>query len=181
MYNYNKMKNINGEDIKINIKKEKREENYSNKDNIDIKYETFKYSRNLNNFEKNTQSENRLINIRNEIENKESVQTELSEKEDEFEHNKNNKNINENKKGIFSRGIDWINGAFKEFSLLWKSEELVDAYDANGNLVKRPKNKIPVKSKQNKNDPYEEKIADEVKSSTLNYAQDGINYGALFT
>ena len=180
MNNYNKMKNINDEDIKINIKKEKKEENYSSKDNIGIKYETMKYSRNLNNFEKNTQSENRLINIRNEIENKESVQTELSKKEDEFEHNKNNKNINENKKGIFSRGIDWINSAFKEFSLLWKSEELVDAYDANGNLVKRPKNKIPVKSKQNKNDPYEEKIADEVKSSTLNYAQDGINYAALF-
>ena len=112
MNNYNKMKNINDEDIKINIKKEKREENYSSKDNIEIKYETMKYSRNLNNFEKNTQSENRLINIRNEIENKESVQTELSEKEDELKQDKNNKNINGNKKGIFSRGIDWINILF---------------------------------------------------------------------
>ena len=63
---------------------------------------------------------------------------------------------------------------------MWKNEELVDAYDANGNLVKRPKNKIPVKSKQNENNPYEEKISDQAKSSTLNYAQDGINYGALF-
>ena len=86
----------------------------------------------------------------------------------------------EKKKGIFSRGIEWINGAFKEFSLLWKNEELIDAYDANGNLVKRPKKKIPLKKTQNKNDPIEEKISDDVKSSTLNYVQDGINYGAFF-
>ena len=93
--------------------------------------------------------------------------------------NNNNKNV-ENKKGFFRKGIDWINDAFKEFSLLWKNEELVDAYDANGNLVKRPKNKIPVKARQSKNDPYEEIISDEVKSSTLNYAKDGINYGVFF-
>ena len=180
MNNYNKMKEINDDDIKINIKKEKNEENYYSKDNIGLKHELYKYSRNLNNFEKNTQSENRLINIRNEIENKESIQTELDEKEDELKKdNNNNKNV-ENKKGIFRKGIDWINDAFKEFSLLWKNEELVDAYDANGNLVKRPKNKIPVKARQSKNDPYEEKISDEVKSSTLNYAKDGINYGVFF-
>ena len=62
MNNYNKMKKINDDDIKINIKKEKNEENYYSKDNIGLKHETYKYSRNLNNFEKNTQSENRLIN-----------------------------------------------------------------------------------------------------------------------
>ena len=163
----------------INIKQEKEKEylNYEIKNNK--KDEIYKYSRNLNTFDKNIQSENRLINIRNELENKESVQTDLTEK-DEFESNSNIKISQENKKGFFSRGINWISDAFKEFSLLWKNEELVDAYDANGNLVKRPKNKIPVKSKQNENNPYEEKISDQAKSSTLNYAQDGINYGALF-
>ena len=163
----------------INIKQEKEKEylNYEIKNNK--KDEIYKYSRNLNTFDKNIQSENRLINIRNELENKESVQTDLTEK-DEFGSNSNAQITQENKKGFFNRGINWISDAFKEFSLLWKNEELVDAYDANGNLVKRPKNKIPVKSKQNENNPYEEKISDQVKSSTLNYAQDGINYGALF-
>ena len=163
----------------INIKQEKEKEylNYEIKNNK--KDEIYKYSRNLNTFDKNIQSENRLINIRNELENKESVRTDLTEK-DEFESNSNTQISQENKKGFFSRGINWISDAFKEFSLLWKNEELVDAYDANGNLVKRPKNKIPVKSKQNENNPYEEKISDQAKSSTLNYAQDGINYGALF-
>ena len=163
----------------INIKQEKEREylNYEIKNNK--KDEIYKYSRNLNTFDKNIQSENRLINIRNELENKESVRTDLTEK-DEFGSNSNAQITQENKKGFFNRGINWISDAFKEFSLLWKNEELVDAYDANGNLVKRPKNKIPVKSKQNENNPYEEKISDQAKSSTLNYAQDGINYGALF-
>ena len=167
----------------FSIKNQKDIKNIDDKSTNNKKYDLYKYSRNLNNFEKNIQSENRLINnISNEIENKESILTELDEKENELNYNQNiNKNIaHENKKGIFSKGLDWINNAFKEFSLLWKNEELVDAYDANGNLVKRPKNKIPFKEHKNKNDPYEEKISDQAKSSTLNYAQDGINYGILF-
>ena len=47
MNNYNKMKKINDDDIKINIKKEKNEENYYSKDNIGLKHETYKYSRNF--------------------------------------------------------------------------------------------------------------------------------------
>ena len=166
----------------FSIKNQKDIKNIDDKSTNNKKYDLYKYSRNLNNFEKNIQSENRLINISNEIENKESILTELDEKENELNYNQNiNKNIaHENKKGIFSKGLDWINNAFKEFSLLWKNEELVDAYDANGNLVKRPKNKIPFKAHNNINDPYEEKISDQAKLSTLNYAQDGINYGVLF-
>ncbi len=151
------------------------DENKNNK-NFDVS----KYSRNLNNFEIITQSENRLINIGSEIENKESVQTDLKEKENEINKDEIKDISQENKKGIFSRGIDWISNAFKEFSLLWKSEELIDAYDANGNLVKKPKNKIPLKSKEKTEDQISKNISDDIKSDTLNYAHDNINYGALF-
>ena len=149
---------------------------------IKTEYKTInvaKFSRNLNNLDKNMQSENRLINIKNEIESKGCISTDLSSaKEIEL---KSNINIeSKNKKGIFRKGIDWINDTFKEISLLWKKEELVDAYDANGNLVKRPKNKIPYIKKQKENNNEEEKIKDFAKTNTLNFAQAGINYGMYF-
>ena len=150
---------------------------------IKTEYKTInvaKFSRNLNNLDKNMQSENRLINIKNEIESKGSISTDLSSaKEIELESNINNIE-SKNKKGIFRKGIDWINDIFKEISLLWKKEELVDAYDANGNLVKRPKNKIPYIKKQKENNNEEEKIKDFAKTNTLNFAQAGINYGMYF-
>ena len=144
------------------------------------KLDVSKFTRNLNNVDIITQSENRLINIRSDIENKESVQTDLKEKEDEINQNEVKDVPKENKKGIISRGVDWISGAFKELSLLFKSEELVDAYDANGNLVKKPKNKIPYKSKQKTEDEIKKNVSDDIKSDTLNYVHDNINYGALF-
>ena len=150
---------------------------------IKTEYKTInvaKFSRNLNNLDKNMQSENRLINIKNEIESKGSISTDLSSaKEIELESNINNIE-SKNRKGIFRKGIDWINDTFKEISLLWKKEELVDAYDANGNLVKRPKNKIPYIKKQKENNIEEEKIKDFSKTNTLNFAQAGINYGMYF-
>ena len=150
---------------------------------IKTEYKTInvaKFSRNLNNLDKNMQSENRLINIKNEIESKSSISTDLSSaKEIELESNINNIE-SKNKKGIFRKGIDWINDTFKEISLLWKKEELVDAYDANGNLVKRPKNKIPYIKKQKENNNEEEKIKHFAKTNTLNFAQAGINYGMYF-
>ena len=150
---------------------------------IKTEYKTInvaKFSRNLNNLDKNMQSENRLINIKNEIESKGSISTDLSSsKEIELESNINNIE-SKNRKGIFRKGIDWINDTFKEISLLWKKEELVDAYDANGNLVKRPKNKIPYIKKQKENNNEEEKIKDFAKTNTLNFAQAGINYGMYF-
>lgn len=142
--------------------------------------EVNKYSRNLNEQEKDFKSENRLINIKNEIDIKESVQENLNEEKDEEKINEENNNPQENKKNIFSRALESISNAFKEVSLLWKSEELVDAYDANGNLVKRPKNKIPTKNSKKDIDPVEEKISDNAKSETFNYAHDNISYGALF-
>ena len=157
--------------------------------------EVNKYSRKLKEQEKDFKSENRLINIKNEIDIKESVQENLNEEKDEEKINEENNNPQENKKNIFSRALEsispkflnfnfykilWFSNAFKEVSLLWKSEELVDAYDANGNLVKRPKNKIPTKNSKKDIDPVEEKISDNAKSETFNYAHDNISYGALF-
>ena len=152
-----------------------------------------KLSRNIITFDKNMQSENRLINIRNEIESKGSTIASSSiaeETQKDLESNNNNKiNNNEinndiiepkNNKGFFRRGLDWISNTFNEISFLWKKEELVDAYDANGNLVKRPKNKIPYKKNRKEINIEEEKIKDVAKKNTLNIAQDGINYGILF-
>ena len=164
----------------IETNKEEEIENNNDINKKSRKKDLIKYSRNLNNIEKDFKSENRLININNEIEIKESVQENLNDEKEETEMNKKNNNPQENKKNFFSRIKDSINNAFKEVSLLWKSEELVDSYDANGNLVKRPKKKIPLKKSQNEIDPIEEKITDNAKNETLNYAHDNISYGILF-
>ena len=164
----------------IETNKEEEIENNNDINKKSRKIDLIKYSRNLNNIEKDFKSENRLINIKNEIEIKESVQKNLNEEKEETEMNKRNNNPQENTKNCFSRIKNSINNAFKEVSLLWKSEELVDSYDANGNLVKRPKKKIPLKKSQNKINPIEEKISDNAKNETLNYAHDNISYGILF-
>ena len=164
----------------IETNKEEEIENNNDINKKSRKIDLIKYSRNLNNIEKDFKSENRLINIGGGIEIKESVQENLNEEKEEAEMNERNNNPQENTKNFFSRIKDSINNAFKEVSLLWKSEELVDAYDANGNLVKRPKKKIPLKKSQNKIDPIEEKISDNAKNETLNYAHDNISYGILF-
>ena len=161
----------------------KKEEEIETNNGINIKnrkVNLIKYSMDLNTIDKDFKSDNRLININNEIEIKDSVQANLNEEKEEKEINEKNNIPQENKKNFFSRVKESINNAFKEVSLLWKSEELVDAYDANGNLVKRPKKKIPLKTSQNKIDPIEEKISDNAKSETLNYAHDNISYGILF-
>ena len=164
----------------IETNKEEEIENNNDINKKSRKIDLIKYSRNLNNIEKDFKSENRLINIKNEIEIKESVQENLNEEKEETEMNERNNNPQENTKNFFSRIKDSINNAFKEVSLLWKSEELVDSYDANGNLVKRPKKKIPLKKSQNKTNLIEEKISDNAKNETLNYAHDNISYGILF-
>ena len=164
----------------IETNKEEEIENNNDINKKSRKIDLIKYSRNLNNIEKDFKSENRLINIKNEIEIKESVQENLNEEKEETEMNERNNNPQENTKNFFSRIKDSINNAFKEVSLLWKSEELIDAYDANGNLVKRPKKKIALKKSQNEIDPIEEKISDNAKNETLNYAHDNISYGILF-
>ena len=164
----------------IETNKEKEIENNHDINKKTRKIDLIKYSRNLNNLEKDFKSENRLINIKNEIEIKESVQENLNEEKEETEMNERNNNPQENTKNFFSRIKDSINNAFKEVSLLWKSEELIDAYDANGNVVKRPKKKIPLKKSQNEIDPIEEKISANAKNETLNYAHDNISYGFLF-
>ena len=157
----------------IETNKEEEIENINDIKTKNRKIDLIEYSRNLNKIEKEFSSENSLININNEIEN-------LNNEKEESELIEKNNIPQENKKNFFSRIIESINNVFNEVSLLWKSEELVDAYDANGNLIKRPKNKIPLKKRQNKIDPIEEKISDNAKIKTLNYAHDNISYGILF-
>ena len=157
----------------IETNKEEEIENINDIKTKNRKIDLIEYSRNLNKIEKEFSSENSLININNEIEN-------LNNEKEESELIEKNNIPQENKKNFFSRIIESINNVFNEVSLLWKSEELVDAYDANGNLIKRPKNKIPLKKRQNKIDPIEEKISDNAKIETLNYAHDNISYGILF-
>ena len=164
----------------IETNKEEEIENNNDIKTKNRKIDLIKYNMNLNNIEKEFSSDNSLININNEIETKESVEENLNNEKEESELIEKNNIPQENKKNFFSRIIESINNVFNEVSLLWKSEELVDAYDANGNLIKRPKNKIPLKKRQNKIDPIEEKISDNAKIETLNYAHDNISYGILF-
>ena len=68
---------------------------------------------------------------------------------------------------------------FHEIPLLWKKEELVEGYDANGNIVYRPKKKIPVKEKNNV-DIEKINIENEANSAGVDYSTRGINYGVYF-
>ena len=95
-------------------------------------------------------------------------------------NNLNNDNINnEEKKGFLGKSLDWINYIVHEIPLFWKKEELVKGYDANGNIVFRPKNKIPTKKKINV-DIDKMNAENEANSASVDYSTKGINYGILF-
>ena len=92
----------------------------------------------------------------------------------------NNKSVTiEEKKGFFGKSIDLVSYIFHEIPLLWKKEELVKGYDANGNIVYRPKKKIPVKEKNNV-DIEKINIENEANSAGVDYSTRGINYGVYF-
>ena len=92
----------------------------------------------------------------------------------------NNKSVTiEEKKGFFGKSIDLVSYIFHEIPLLWKKEELVEGYDANGNIVYRPKKKIPVKEKNNV-DIEKINIENEANSAGVDYSTRGINYGVYF-
>lgn len=143
---------------------------------------------NDNNF---LESENRLLSIKNQISKKDSKDTEdFVKKEELINENKNivninqekieDKNSNEKEKGFFQRGLDWLYYYYHEIPLLWKSEELVEGFDANGNIIKRPKNKIPYKEKQHNIDITDQKDNNEANLNGANYAKDSIYYGVYF-
>ena len=150
-----------------------------------------KQSFNKHNNEKFLQSEDRLINLRKNITKKDSLNTnEIIEKESQ--NIENNVNINSNLKNIesenskkngkslFGKTFEWVNYIFNEIPLFWKSEEMVEGYDANGNIVKRPKKKIPLKDNPNNIDINDENATNEANSNGLDYAKKTISYGVYF-
>ena len=154
---------------------------------VNIKQNNSKKLNENNNF---LESENRLLALKNKMSKKKSKDTEdFVKKEEPINDNQNIKvnqqniedqNSKTNEKGIFQRSLDWLYYYYNEIPLLWKSEELVDGYDANGNIIKRPKNKIPYKENQNNIDINDQKDNNEANLNGANYAKNGIYYGVYF-
>ena len=94
-------------------------------------------------------------------------------------NNEENNDKNEEKKGFFGRNFGWVNYLFNEISYLWKKEELIKGYDANGNIVYRPKKKIPLKEK-NYSDIEKSSAENEANNAGVDYSTKGINYGIYF-
>ena len=180
-----KRKNLKSKDIVIN--EIKNEDNFKTK-NIKNKRIKSKYS--MSNEIHPFPSEEELFH-KNRIKKKdeENIKTidffqnkELSEdkKDDSNNINSYNNKINEKEyKGFLGRILEWLNYFFHEIPLLWKKEELVQGYDANGNIVMRPKEKIPIKHR-NTNYIVKNNVENETNTASLDYTTEGINYGILF-
>ena len=134
-------------------------------------------------------SEEKVFYIRDQLYKKETknIDYKVEEKEKEKEEIntiEGNEVVNEEKrggkKGFFKINFGWINYLINEIPLLWKKEELVKGYDANGNVVYRPKKKIPMKEKNNNHDINKMNAENEANSAGVDYSQKGINYGIYF-
>ena len=197
--------NSNEENNIIEIKVKPNNFNAKNIDINDIKRDKKLKTKNIKSKRINTKnsmsneinpfpSEEQLFKVRNKLniqdEDKKTIdffqKSELPEEEDDNKNsniNSNNSKINEIKKeenkGFFGRSLEWVNYIFHEIPLLWKKEELVKGYDANGNIVMRPKVKIPLKNKQFHN--IEKKnVENEANMASLDYSTQGLNYGIFF-
>ena len=139
-------------------------------------------------------SEEELFHVRNKLTIKEveDIKNNDNIKNKDISDNNNNNNNNnininsdkenikiEENKGFIGKGLEWINYIFHEIPLFWKKEELVKGYDANGNIVYRPKKKIPTKVKNN-NDIERINAENEANSAGVDYSTKGINYGIYF-
>ena len=133
-------------------------------------------------------SEEGLFRVRNklEIKDEEDVKTidfikdkGIKESANEFINHNVEANNKEAKKGFFERNFGWVNYLFHEIPLLWKKEELVKGYDANGNVVYRPKKKIPTKEGNNA-DIEKINVENEANYKGLDYTTKGINYAVYF-
>ena len=133
-------------------------------------------------------SEEGLFRVRNklEIKDEEDVKTidfikdkGIKESTNEFINHNVEANNKEAKKGFFERNFGWVNYLFHEIPLLWKKEELVKGYDANGNVVYRPKKKIPTKEGNNA-DIEKINVENEANYKGLDYTTKGINYAVYF-
>ena len=125
--------------------------------------------------EGNTQTE---LGAKEKASNKNLLDMKKSTENEEIDIKEDNKP--EQKTGIFGNFFGSIGDFFSEIPLLWKKEELVDGFDAHGNPVKRPKNKIPFKNDPNKKDMLFKKVDEEANISVYDNAKKGINYAALF-
>ena len=176
---------------KMNLKiSEIDKENYKIEEH-NSKAKSFKQKRiNTKIYQSNIQSEEEIIHVRNKLTLKDDdIKTNDFMCDKEMDNSKNPNRIpnNENikiekkkeKKGFLGRTMDWLNYYFHEIPLLWKKDDLVQGYDANGNIVYRPKKKIPIKEK---NDVNIEKIniENEVNSTSIDYTTKGIYYGVYF-
>ena len=134
-------------------------------------------------------SEEKLFRIRDKLtikdDNKDEIKTfdflKGKEKSDKITNinNEENNDKKEEKKGFFGRNFGWVNYLFNEIPYLWKKEELVKGYDANGNVVYRPKKKIPLK-KKNYSDIDKSSAENEANYAGVDYTTKGINYGVYF-
>ena len=147
-----------------NIMSNDNNSNISSKENLFINRNKLTLKNKAKTKNLDLMKENELIEANNNLNN-----------ESNLENNKK-----EEKKNIIRRGFDWMNYIIHEIPLLWKKEELVEGYDANGNIVLRPKKKIPTKKIQ-KQTKYEDiKDENDVNSVGVDYATKGLNYGVYF-
>ena len=174
---YNK-KNIKTEEIEIY--KYKIDENFKTRN------KNFKKGRN-NKFKDNNseiiQSKEELIKIKNKLTLKDEAEIktiDFNKKEYEQKSQIPNDIKQKEKKGIFKRSLNWFNYIINEIPLFWKKEELVESYDANGNIIMRPKKKIPYKNNQKRDDKEYIKDQNEANIKGIDCLTKGTNYGVYF-
>ena len=134
-------------------------------------------------------SEEKFLRIKDNLTQKESKKIDYNsfeeiedkgKEEEKVINNNENKEKKEEKKGFFGISFGWIKYLYNEVPLLWKKEELVKGYDANGNIVYRPKSKIPLRESNNIHDINKMNAENEANSAGLDYGKKGINYGIYF-
>ena len=194
---------MNSNDNNIDIKSDKEHieiedveiEKYKINDNNKIKSKNFKQKR-INTkiviSDENIAfpSEEKLVRKRDKLtikdDNKDEIKTvEFLKGEEKSEKINTNLNYQENnvkngeKKGFIARTFGWLYYLYNEIPYLWKKEELVKGYDANGNVVYRPKKKIPLKQ-NNYSDIDKISAENEANYIGVDYTTKGINYGVYF-
>ncbi len=174
---YNK-KSIKAKEIEIH--KYKIEENFKTRNKNFIKGRNNKFKDSNSEI---VQSKEELIKMKNKLTLKDEVEIktiDFNEKEYEQKPKIKNDIKKEEKKGIFRRSLNWFNYIINEIPLFWKKEELIESYDANGNVIMRPKKKIPYKNKQKNVDKEYIKDQNEANFKGIDCLTKGTNYGVYF-
>ena len=174
---YNK-KSIKTEEIEIH--NYKINENFKTRNKNFIKGRKNKFNDNNSEI---VQSKEELIKMKNKLtlKDEEEVKTiDFNIKANEQKPQIPNDTKKEQKKGIFRRSLNWFNYIINEIPLFWKKEELVESYDANGNIIMRLKKKIPYKNKQKNIDKEIIKEQNEANFKGIDCLSKGTNYGVYF-